>query len=159
MKELYLYRRKMLDTCVRVKVDVLRVFTPLIRQDEALHNPFPGSSQTPHHILAHLRNVQSHVFLPLICRFALAEKDEDGAPLCPYSEPTYQADEPAEGLLAEFARCYQKGLDCVENLPQEAWNRTLRHPRAGVRTLQWWVERSLAHTQCHLSELKAIGLS
>jgi hypothetical protein len=44
-------------------------------------------------------------------------------------------------------------LGWIEAMQGEAWSRAARHPWFGIRTFQWWVEKSLVYAKDHVEEL------
>ncbi len=65
----------------------------------------------------------------------------------PAAFPTPQA------MLAEYHRLRETALQMVRGLDAAGWSRLGRHPHFGQRTVQWWVERSLAVGQQALQRL------
>jgi hypothetical protein len=41
----------------------------------------------------------------------------------------------------------------LDDAPVEIWNTSLRHPQQGLRTLQWWVEQSLAYANHEMQNI------
>lgn len=50
----------------------------------------------------------------------------------------------SEQLVREVVRLRRVTLDRLRTLAPDRWGQTARHDQFGVRSLQWWVERSLA---------------
>lgn len=57
-----------------------------------------------------------------------------------------------ETVIGELGALYQEKLALLSGLHPDAWSKTARHKTLGVRTLQWWVERSLYHAVWHLDQ-------
>ena len=51
---------------------------------------------------------------------------------------------PAEDMLSDYHRWRMAAVDALRRAPLATWSTLGRHPRVGRRTVQWWVERSLA---------------
>ncbi len=51
---------------------------------------------------------------------------------------------PPETMLADYRSQRETALARVAALDGAAWSYADRHPHFGIRTVQWWVERSLA---------------
>lgn len=153
MDELLEYRRQLLAHWQQVVDDLrqtLQAIPPARR-----HQPLEDGGWTPHQIMAHLRDVEAHALLPRLERI-LAEE----TPYLPnfneqdWMQRHYQPQEPLEAILNAYADLRARQLALLRNAPGEAWSRTGRHPWWGKRTLQWWVERSLAHAREHLEQLQ-----
>ncbi len=52
-----------------------------------------------------------------------------------------------ETMLADYRAWRETALARVATLEGAGWSYADRHPHAGIRTVQWWVERSLAAGQ------------
>lgn len=63
-------------------------------------------------------------------------------------------DDSLEARLDEILWMRREVSACLENLPDLAWSLASRSPSTGVRTLQWWVERSLGAIEAALQRLK-----
>lgn len=145
--------------------DLLREFgeaVPGIQQafeqipDPLLHRPLGPGAWSPHQEMAYLRDIEKDLFWPCL-QVMLTEREpqlESAFPLdrADWSEG-YSAEEPLDRIVAEWAGLRRRELERVKDLPREAWNRTGRHPRWGVRTVQWWVEHSLAYSRELLKRL------
>jgi hypothetical protein len=99
--------------------------------------------------------MERHAYSPRIERI-LAEDH----PLLPafdaeaWARRHYRQDEPLEEILEEYAALRQSELERLQSLPPGSWSRVGRHPVYGLRTLQWWVEKGLAHAEEHLGALQ-----
>jgi hypothetical protein len=152
MEELFIYRQRLLERMETV-VDDLRA--------AALDGLFPESSSdrkegqpSPHWWLAHLRNIEAQALAPRMKRILTEEEpllslfdDED------WMDKHYRLDEPIEAIVDDYERIRKGELAWLNEMKVQAWSRTCRHPWFGVRTLQWWVERTLAYAEEHLQEI------
>jgi len=120
----------------------------------ALHAPLEPGGWNPHQVVSHVRDVELHAFLPRI-RSMLAEEQ----PLLPYFDEGewmathYDPHEPLEELLGAFAGARRDLLAALAAAGEAGWSRDGRHPTQGVRTVQWWFEYSVKHTEEHLRQL------
>jgi hypothetical protein len=153
MDELIEYRGRLLDRFERIPADLAQRMKKIALED--LHTPMMDSTWSPHRLLAHLRNSESQTFLP---RFRqILGKDGPGAELfnnAARSDETYDAEEPLDEILQTYAQMRLLELEWLKSMPPGGWSWTGRHLVFGLRTLQWWVERSLVHAEQHLRELQ-----
>ncbi len=109
---------------------------------------------SPHQILAHVYAAEKHAFLPRVKRLYA----EQGAQLrnwdeTAWMEKRYDPSATVDSMLEGFAACREEGLALLREAEPAIWNRSGRHPSQGLRTLQWWVEYSVAHSAEHLAQL------
>lgn len=69
--------------------------------------------------------------------------------------PSYSPQKEGE-IITELPTIDPEMLRLLQELPDEAWNWTWRHAHFGLRTLQWWVERSLALVRAWLVQFSGI---
>jgi len=109
---------------------------------------------SPHQILTHIRDVEVQAFVPRIGRIVaedtpwLASFDPEA-----WMDQHYDGQEGAAEIVAEILRQRAAGKRWIDGLDSDGWSRTGEHPSYGVRTLQWWVEYSVAHFAEHLEQL------
>ncbi len=153
MEELIEYRRRLLDRYEQVAAELAQLLNQIPVEDR--RKPLANSRWSPHHLAAHLRNVESQTFLPhfrrLLGKNGPGSEHSDSAV---WTDENYDPNEPLQEILQVYARMRLQELEWLQSMPAEGWSRTDRHPVFGLRTLQWWVERSLAHAGEHLIELK-----
>lgn len=143
MDELYAYRRRLLERYYAI-VDDLAARSESISSEPSAS----GLQQT----LTHLLQVEERVFYPAIQRIMHEE-----SPALPVLGPeggqsAPQFEKRLPELLATYARMHRRMVQLLESQPPKVWGRTGRHPIYGVRTLQWWLERSLNHVVQHLKK-------
>ena len=115
-----------------------------------------GDGRTVHALMAHTRDLEALAYLPRLRRILLEE-----APTLPafashrWSEAEYDATEPMEAQLADYARAREEEVALIRDLAPAGWARSGFHPPTGRRTAQWWVERALAHGREHLAVIRA----
>lgn len=142
MKELNQYRENMLNRFENI-IGVLRE-AGLKLTDVQWHVKLAGEF-TPHQYLARLAAIQINENLPVIKHFLDKEKgrmvifDEQA-----WLKKDYRVSENWFELFESFAGTYRQVINKLGALEKEKWAETVRHPMHGERTLQWWVERSLA---------------
>jgi hypothetical protein len=114
------------------------------------------AGRTVHSLMAHTRDLEVQAYLPRLRRI-LAEDDPhlNAFPSHRWTEADYDATEPMEALLADYARAREEEVALLRGLPPAAWSRCGFHPPTGRRTFQWWVERALAHGHEHLADIRA----
>lgn len=121
---------------------------------EAVHSPLAEGEWTPHQVLAHIVAAESQAMLPRLQRIA----SEEDPFLENWDETRWMAEQyddtvEAAELLAAFDSLRQQGQSLLGGLTGAAWNRTGRHGSQGTRTLQWWLEYTVAHVDDHLAQL------
>jgi hypothetical protein len=154
MDELYDYRQRLLERYETITEDLERVLRQVHPQD--WHRSLEPGSWSPHQILAHIRDAGVHEFFPCI-RNMLGQvmTSIDCFDREAWMAAHYNPDEPPEAIWSEFHRLHAAYLEQLRELPSAGWSRSGRHPTWGMRTLQWWVEQSLAHIEEHLRQLKS----
>lgn len=121
---------------------------------EGQHVPLGDGEWTPHQVLAHVVAAETEAMLPRLRRIAsevdpfLETWDETG-----WMAEQYDDTVETGALLAGFDRLRQQGQTLLAGLSGEDWSRTGRHGSQGTRTLQWWLEYTVAHVDDHLSQL------
>ncbi len=154
MEELQAYRQRLLARYAAQPEDLRRYLQVLA--PEALHRPLEPGGWTPHQVAVHLRDAEVHALAPRIHRLC-TEKEPflENWDEAAWMRERYDPQEPLEAVLASFARARAEAYGLVRDLSGEAWSRRGRHPLRGWRTLQWWVEYAVAHTEEHLRQLGA----
>lgn len=117
----------------------------------------PGGWNT-HQVVVHMRDVNQQVYLPRLHRIVEEEmplfENFDGDA---WMALHYQPEEPMQVITNEFGSHCLSNATWLRSLPNETWNRPGKHPTIGVHSLQWWVERLLAHVSDHLVQLDQKG--
>ncbi len=154
MEQLLDYRRRLLESSATVIDDIESALEHIPEHDR--HEPLRPGQWSAHQIISHLRDTFTREFYPCLERI----QDEE-TPKFECFEPQawmtvhYQPEEPAAEILAEYRRLLDKELKRLQKQPPEVWSRIGRHPIWGERTLQWWLEQSLAHAKEHLKQLQS----
>ena len=154
MKELYEYRRELIDVSLAV-VQELRQILVSFPTSSLYHSPDPGIS-SPHRCLAHLRDVQVQALSKRLKQILTKENPsftlfDDEA----WLERHYRQEEPWQDILEEFARAQVQILADLDPRDADIWNRNAEHPWFGMRTFQWWVELCLEYAQEHLGQIQS----
>ena len=117
--------------------------------------PLESGGWNLHQVITHMRDVNKQVYLPRLKRIIAEEnpmfENFDGDA---WMAAHYQAEEPLQEIVSEFKEQCRSTTDWLTAHPIEAWNRPGTHPTLGKHSLQWWVERTLAHINEHLTQLK-----
>jgi len=153
-QELIEYREGLLASLEAV-TDALALTVGKIHPDH-WHIPAQPGGYPPHYILTRLLVLEEQVYAAME-RLLL---DEDVQVMEHFDEVAWLAihygpEKPLPALLDEFMRLRKVEVDKLSSLNPGNWNRLSRHPRWGVRTLQWWVEHQLEVSRQHVRELEA----
>ena len=154
MEELNDYRKRLLKRYTDIVTDFEVLITQMSLDDG--NKPDDQRDLSLHKVISHLRDVEKKVFLPYFERILNEEFPSlanDGVMI--KERELHNAAIPFETIMEEYWELRARELNLLEKMPNHAWNRTGRHPRLGVRTLQWFVERSLAHAEYHLCQLQS----
>ena len=152
MEELIAYRARLMQQA-EDQLPRLRKQFQSIAADK-LYHPLERDGWSPHQILVHMRDVEQHAFMPRI-RSMLREK----CPALPYfderewMEQHYDREEPLKALMDSFITARRSILDGLRAADSEGWSRDGRHPTQGIKTVQWWFEYTVQHTEEHLRQL------
>jgi hypothetical protein len=152
MEELRAYRARLLEQAEE-QLPRLREQLKFFGGDE-LFEPIESGGWSPHQVLVHMRDVEQNAFLPRV-QIMLREAH----PELPYfdegrwMEQHYDRAEPLDSLLESFENARQVLLGEVRAADPQGWSRDGRHPTQGIRTVQWWFEYCLQHTEEHLRQL------
>ena len=154
MDELNEYRKRLAKRYADIATDFEALITQIPQNDGNKPNDQRGLNL--HRVIAHLRDVEKQVFLPYFERIwneDFPSLANDGVSI--RESERHNAAEPFATIMEEYGELRARELNLLEKMPTHAWNRTGRHPRLGVRTLQWFVEQSLAHAEYHLHQLQS----
>jgi hypothetical protein len=109
-------------------------------------------------IAAHLRDVETQVFLPRIRRM-LAEDNPVLTLEASHDEASAGSEREAAmtTILAGWSQARAELAALVRPLAPAGWTRAGFYPPAGTRTVQWWVERAYGHARDHQHALQSEG--
>lgn len=146
------YRRRLLDRYRGQVEDYARHLANL--DDRTARAPIKPGEWSAHQLLFHVSSVDENAYGPRLRRIlredrpALEDYDQDR-----WMEEHYDAADPIPGMLDRW-RSVRRGYAAeAEAAPRQAWSRTGRQAFWGERTLQWWVERAVAHAEDHWRQL------
>lgn len=149
--ELQLYRRRLLDR-YREQADEMAAWASRLSLPQSVPSD-PAEDWTQHQLLAHVRDAEVQAYLPRLGRILQEQapvfEDFDAEA---WMKDHYDPHEPAEEIATAFASARTQGWDWLSGLAGDGWNRIGCHPLVGDKTLQWWVERAVAHAQEHLND-------
>jgi hypothetical protein len=148
MDELLAYRQGLISGLEGVITELIRIAAARPANTWQLSSQ-PGT-HTPHFTLFHLRELEAHVFSPLLQNIL----DQDVLLLPVFDDISwmsshYEAEKPAQAILEEFINLRMQEIQWLQALPRASWNLCARHPWWGVHTLQWWVELQLDYSHRH----------
>ncbi|MBI3760311.1 MAG: DinB family protein [Chloroflexi bacterium] len=154
MEQLLDYRARLLKRFESLPADFAQVIAAI--PEAEWHRGRAPDGRTVHALMAHVRDLETLAFLPRLRRI-LTEEDPalEAFPSHRWSESGYDAGEPMDNLLADYARACEETLQLIRNLDSAGWSRAGFHAPNGQRTAQWWVERALTHGIGHLEEIRA----
>ena len=122
--------------------------------DAAARLPIKPGEWSAHQVLFHVCATDELAYGPRLRRILLEDRPalEDFASEAWFAGH-YDAGEPARAILERWRSVRQTYAAEVEAAPRQAWSRTGRQSYWGERTLQWWVERAVAHADEHRRQL------
>jgi hypothetical protein len=126
---------------------------------EAAGDPFArDGGWSLHQIVSHTRDVQRLVYGARIRRTLLEDNPQfETFDADEWMAAHYNPQEPLAGILNELTQDVDELCAVLSGTPRETWSREGCHPELGRGlTLQFWVERSLAHVQEHLLDVKKL---
>ena len=123
--------------------------------EEAQHRPLAPEEWSPHQVVWHVHAVEMRAYLPRLVR--LLEESEplladfDGEA---WMAGQYTDSDSCASIVARVREARQEMRSRLGEAPVAAWARTGFHSYWGTRTVMWWVERSIAHVDEHVRQLK-----
>jgi len=152
MEELYAYRQQMVE---QARSQVRRLRAGIEQFDLAeIFTPLEDEGWSAHQVLVHMRDMEQHAFLVRVEDMLQHNQPDlkyfdEGAWMVEH----YDEHEPVEAILAGFEQASSQLLEAVEGSDPQCWSREGRHPTQGLRSVQWWFEYALRHTEEHLEQL------
>lgn len=154
MEELFEYRDRMLTRLAESG----KMLETALGQIKDVTTPLEPGGWNAHQVITHMRDVNQQVYIPRLHRIIDEEnplfENFDGEA---WMAQHYQAQEAVPDITTQFGSQCLACATWLRGLPAEAWNRPGKHPTIGVHSLQWWVERLLAHVTDHLKQLGLKG--
>jgi hypothetical protein len=152
--ELETYRKVFLERYQDVIEDLAQTLGAMTVEQR--DDPVGPEMYHAHALTAHIRDLEEHLFLPVI--EGVLREDGTRAPDISADilfEAHYRCSEPLESILDSLREIRRLQINKLKNMAPDGWNRKAVHATWGARTLQWWVELSLAHIEEHLANLKS----
>lgn len=110
-----------------------------------------------HECLAHLRDVERHVFLHRTQRIIVEDRPQlEFYDEVKFHQDHWNPDEPLGSILADFVNARAELVDLLSGAD---WSRVGIHPVRGPITLEWQADYALAHTWEHLSQMMRVRLN
>ena len=155
MEELWAYRERLLERHAH-QVAAFRAVLEAIPAGR-LSQPAADGGWSAHQLAVHVRDVETQAYIPRVHRL-LAEAD----PLLAnfdaeaFMAAHYDPGEPVSRIADDIDQARRALRAALPFDAAQAWSRTGRHPALGVRSVQTWVERAVAHFDEHLLQLEAL---
>jgi hypothetical protein len=146
------YRRRLV---VRYRQQVAEYAEHLATLDDhTVRAPLKPGEWSAHQVLFHTASVDEQAYGPRLRRILREDRprleDFDGDR---WMVEHYDAAKPTRELLQGWAAAREAYAAEVQAAPPEGWSRTGRQTFWGERTLQWWIERAVAHAEDHWRQL------
>jgi hypothetical protein len=155
MSETANYRAELL-TRLRHATDDLVWATRGLTPPQWSYRP-PDGEWSIHENLAHLRDMEQEVYLPLL-RWATVPDmlDPKDYSRRTWHEHRYRPNEPAAAILADYQRIRDEELLIFRDMRDHTWTRWRNDTRWGPLTCQWLAELMYRHILDHLQMLMAL---
>lgn len=123
---------------------------------DAAYKP-SDSEWSLHEHLAHLRDMEQEVYLPLL-RWATVPEMLDPLDYSrrDWHDHRYNANEPAGDIVNDLARIRDEELSIFREMPDHIWTRFRTDTRWGPITCQWLAELMYRHALDHLQGIMAL---
>jgi hypothetical protein len=153
MDQLYDYRARLLDRLESIPDEIAQAARAI--PSEKIHRPTQSGKMSPHQIVARLRNMEKHAYSARLQKLITEELPAMKTfPIDQWEAEHYDPSESVESILDDYATIRQTELHLLRALSPQDWNRSGRHNTFGLRTVQWWAERSLEYATIQLRELR-----
>ncbi|HKZ44998.1 MAG TPA: DinB family protein [Anaerolineales bacterium] len=151
MEELLEYRQRMINRFAEAPALIDSAMAKIPAHNQSLEE----GDWNAHQVITHMRDVNSQVYLPRLQRIMTESdpifKNFDGDA---WMVDHYDPHEPLGAILNELKEQCLSTAEWLHQLAPPSWNRNGIHPTIGTHTLQWWVERTLAHINEHVAQLE-----
>jgi hypothetical protein len=153
MDQLCDYRARLLDRLESIPDEIAQAARAI--PSEKIHRPTQSGKMSPHQIVARLRNMEKHAYSARLQKLITEELPAMKTfPIDQWEAEHYDPSESVESILDDYATIRQTELHLLRALSPQDWNRSGRHNTFGLRTVQWWAERSLEYATIQLRELR-----
>ncbi len=147
------YRARLIERLATIPSEIADAIAAI--PEARWHTPIRAGLRSPHALMARLRDMERYVYLTRFQRL-LAGDETMFVPFDPPDWETeyYNPSEPMTQLLGDYAGLREAELQIIRSLKPADWSRAGRHAILGIRTMQWWVERTLEYSTERLKELR-----
>ena len=153
MDQLYDYRARLLDRLESIPREIAQTVCAISPQK--VHLPIQSGKMSPHRIVARLRNMEKHAYSVRLHKLMTEELPAmEIFPIDQWEAEHYDASESTESILNDYIAIRQNEIQLLRSLSPQDWTRRGRHNTFGLRTIQWWAERSLEYATIQLRELR-----
>ena len=142
MKEMVEYRKQLVGRFERVMEDLPGA---LERLPPEAWDAAEASGEGLRRQIEHFCQVEQGVYFAMIEAILSSQAGGAASDLIYRTPPEPLCGEDPRAALAQIWVHSRSIIPRLGDLPVEVWNALLRHPQQGLRTLQWWVEQSLAY--------------
>lgn len=147
------YRARLIDRLAAIPTEIANAIAAI--PEDRWHTPARAGLRSPHATMARLRDQERYVYIIRLQRLLAG----DETMFIPFDPPDWETAyyNPAElmtQLLTDYAGLREAELQIIQSLKPADWSRAGRHAILGLRTMQWWVERTLEYSTERLKELK-----
>ncbi len=147
------YRRRLLER-FRLQPETYREHVRRLDR-EGVRAPIKPGEWSAHQVIFHVRAADEQAYGPRLMRILREERPQmEDYDEVAWMKDQYDPDEPAEAVLERWQAARRGWADILAAAPAEAWSRSGLHPFYGERTLQWWLERAVAHGEDHRRQLE-----
>jgi hypothetical protein len=148
--------RTELTTRLRTATEDLAWAIRGLDSDQLAYRPAP-EDWTIHEHLAHLRDMEQEVYLPLLRWAAVPDMLEPrDYSRREWHERRYRASEAALAILDDLTRMRDEELAIYRDMPDYVWSRWRSEGRWGPLTCQWLAELMYRHVLDHLQGVMAL---
>ncbi len=147
------YRRRLLE---RFRLQPEMVQERLRGLDrEGVRAPIKPGEWSAHQVIFHVRAADEQAYGRRLMRILQEERPElEDYDEVAWMKDHYDPEESSSAILVRWQSARRGWADLLDAAPPAAWSRSGRHPFYGERTLQWWLERAVAHAEDHRRQLE-----
>ena len=155
MSETANYRTELVSRLRAVTDDLAWMIRGLTSSDQAYRQS--DDEWSVHEHLAHLRDMEQEVFLPLL-RWATVPEMLDPLDYSrrEWHEKRYRPEEPANRVMDDIAKIRDEELLIFRQMNDMTWSRYRTDTRWGPLTCQWVAELMYRHALDHLQNMMAL---
>ncbi len=121
----------------------------------SVHAPIQPGEWSAHQVIFHVRAADEQAYGPRLMRILREDRPElEDHDEVAWMTDHYDPGESAQAVLQRWQAARQGWADLLQTAPAASWSRSGLHPFYGERTLQWWLERAVAHGEDHRRQLE-----